>query len=178
MMSASSPDQAVVFARTDHASFGIRFLAGTIDLLVSGTVWLLLLLGASRFLFNGNTSMWTIVVTGLVVWSLYSVMLKHMGSNTIGYLLLGLRVVSFSGARPKLWVIVVRSLLGLFSPVNLLIDGMWLSGDPQRQALRDRVVGTYIIKGAAKPIGQGVICYVAIFAMGISIFGAEVSPLE
>jgi uncharacterized RDD family membrane protein YckC len=176
MMSATSPAEAVVFAKADHASFWARFLAGTIDLVVTLTAWLLLVLGTSRLL--GSASLVTIAATGIVVWSLYSVVLKYNGSSTLGYLLLGLKVLNYAGARPKLWAIVVRSLLGLFSPVNLVIDGMWLSGDPQRQALRDKVVGTYVIKGAARPTGRGVISYVAIFGMGISVFGAEVLSLE
>jgi len=40
-------------------------------------------------------------------------------------------------------------------PLNYLVDLVWLSGDPHRQAIRDKVAGTYVVRRKAVPIGAG-----------------------
>jgi hypothetical protein len=46
-----------------------------------------------------------------------------------------------------------------FGPLNWFMDLLWLSGDPHRQALRDKFAHTYVVKVRAKPAGTGEIIY-------------------
>jgi hypothetical protein len=39
--------------------------------------------------------------------------------------------------------------------MNWLLDLFWLSGDPHRQALRDKFAQTYVVKRTAIPVGAG-----------------------
>jgi hypothetical protein len=48
-----------------------------------------------------------------------------------------------------------RTLFAVLGPLNALLDLIWLGGDNDRQALRDKLAGTYVIRRGAQPLGTG-----------------------
>lgn len=46
-----------------------------------------------------------------------------------------------------------------FGPLNFFVDILWLNGEENRQTLRDKMFGTYVIKRQAQPEGTGKILY-------------------
>ena len=48
-----------------------------------------------------------------------------------------------------------RLMFGVLGPLNWMVDLLWLSGDPHRQALRDKLAGTYVVRKTAEPAGTG-----------------------
>jgi hypothetical protein len=50
-------------------------------------------------------------------------------------------------------------LFAVIGPINVIIDLIWISGDSHRQAMRDKLAGTYVIKNKAQPVGKGKIIY-------------------
>jgi len=47
-----------------------------------------------------------------------------------------------------------RFALLAIGPFELLTDLLWLTGEETKQTLRDKFVGTYVVKKTAIPIGE------------------------
>ena len=165
----------VIFRRNDCASFGLRLLAGAIDLLIAGIVLWIVLEVAVILVPQGDNSEGPIAVLSIVItWFFYFVILKYFGSRTVGYSLCGIRILSMKGCRPSLWTIAIRSLLGIFGPIHFVVDLVWLSNDPQCQALKDKITRTYVVKKRAKPLAEGKIVYIPYTILTMSLVFPEV----
>ena len=68
------------------------------------------------------------------------------------------RIVGQDGGKPGISSLTLRLLFGVLGPLNWL-DLVWLSGDTHRQALRDKLAGTYVVRKDARPAGTGKIVY-------------------
>jgi uncharacterized RDD family membrane protein YckC len=149
-------EAGVFFRREDYAPFWKRVLVDLLDLLVVGIIFFLFTLPViilsdelTRPVFNTITAM---LAATLV---LYFVVLKRSRFRTVGYRLFGVRIVGLDGNPPSYWALIVRLTFGFFGPLNWLLDLIWLSNDPHRQALRDKFANTYVIKASAAPVGTG-----------------------
>ena len=69
------------------------------------------------------------------------------------------RIVAQDGGRPGISSLTLRLLFGVLGPLNWLVDLVWLSGDTHRQALPDKLAGTYFVRKEARPSGTGKILY-------------------
>jgi uncharacterized RDD family membrane protein YckC len=105
----------------------------------------------------------------------YMVVLKRSDRGTLGYLLTGVRIVDLEGNRPSILTMTFRFLLLVYGPFNFILDIFWLGGDKDKQTLRDKVVGTYVINRQAVPVGNGTQKYVQYSLMTYSILFREVS---
>jgi uncharacterized RDD family membrane protein YckC len=86
---------------------------------------------------------------------LYLTVLKRTDFGTLGYWLTGVKIVNLKGKRPSLWQMTFRFIMLILGPFNFIVDVLWLGGDEHRQTLRDKVVGTYVVKDEAIPLGEG-----------------------
>ena len=93
----------------------------------------------------------------------WCVMLMRHG-QTPGKNLLGLRVVDATGAPIGLWhYLLHRVAAGTLLPaagtagVYLLLDLFWPSFDRNRQALHDKVAGTYVVEAAKSSMIEGAV---------------------
>jgi hypothetical protein len=59
-------------------------------------------------------------------------------------------------------------------PLNFLIDLMWLTGDANRQAIRDKFAGTYVVRQDAMPAGTGPILVRTYMFWGMTFLFREV----
>lgn len=156
----------VSFERGDCASFGLRLLVDLVDTLVV----VLLSVGAVFMLVKAVPS----VIAVAAIWFLYFALLKYFGA-TVGYLACGLKLLNIDGSRPAFWVVVFRCFFSFFGPlISFLIDLTWLTGDPQRQALRDKLSGTLVVKKSAVPLGRGTIACVSYTIMAWRFLFQEV----
>jgi len=105
---------------------------------------------------------------------LYLAFIKRSDWGTVGYRLTGVRIVNLEGKRPSIWQMTFRFLLLVFGPIHFLFDFFWLGGDEYRQTLRDKIVGTYVIKDDAVPLGTGEQLLVPYFLFGWSMVFREV----
>lgn len=154
----------VYFAADDYIGAGRRLLMVGVDTVVLGVmVWVLSVLW---FSLVGDAKGCAGVVV-LAMW-LYLVPLKRSGFRTIGYRVIGAKLVNLQGARPVLWLLTLRSLLWLFgfSPVTLLLEFFWCHVDDDRQSLRDRITNTCLVKQYATPIGTGEVHTAYYFSCG------------
>lgn len=165
----------VYYRRADHPGFFCRLLVDLIDL----TVVMLLMLLIMFLIALLCPSDW---YTGLAMlftaalWFIYFVLLKRSRIRTLGYVLFGTRIVSLHGQPPSLFAMSIRLLFAGLGPFNSLLDLIWIAGDEQRQALRDKFAGTYVIRRYATPCGQGPIVYNRYMLLGYNFLFRDVKP--
>jgi uncharacterized RDD family membrane protein YckC len=112
----------------------------------------------------------------LLAWS-YLAGLKVTSVPTLGYRLAKVQLVDLQGNRVSLWR-STRRFLFLFLSFANCIDMLLLSHDRNRQTLRDKLLGTYVIRRGARPLGSGPIAYPAYFVGGLSFVFSEVARPE
>ncbi len=187
MSNVSEKDNGVYFATKDYASLPKRIIVAVIDLTILILfAWLVSWLWSfwaespnveviaefgwlSAALFN-PTYFW--VITGTAYF--YLSIAKRSETRTVGYRVVGLKIIDENGRKPSLFKMSFRFILLVFGPFHLLVDLIWLGGDEGRQTLRDKFVGTYVIREDAKPIGVGNIEYVSYNFMGLSLLFREI----
>jgi uncharacterized RDD family membrane protein YckC len=169
--------RGVYYARAAYAGVLTRFLIMVIDLaaILAAGVALYLASRASYALAPENDDMMTVFLGS---WSLvtyvYLVFVESSSIGTLGFLLAGMKIVNLKGERPSFVRMTFRLLLWVLGPFHPLIDLLWLSGDRDRQTLRDKFAGTYVVRKAAVPCGEGAIRSVHYFLFGFSILFLEV----
>src|SRR5262245_30368909 len=124
---------AVYFRREDYAPFWLRLIIDIIDGIVAAVVGLTVLV-----ILWGSLEKNLLFLVCLGIFYAYFVLLKRTKLGTVGYLLAGVRIIGPDGNPASLGSLTVRLALMMLGPLNLL-DIIWLSGDPHRQALRDKL---------------------------------------
>jgi uncharacterized RDD family membrane protein YckC len=168
-----TPEQAVVYRIEDHLTVVRRLIVDIIDTTVATIVSLLITIGALPFA-DHEVVYFGILVTWPLVWVAYFVVLKASRFRTVGYVLCGARIVNLRGERPGYFALLGRLAFVLLGPFNFLVDLLWISSDPCRQALRDKVAHTYVIKISAVPSGAGQVVYRIYTVFGMTLLFAEV----
>jgi len=105
---------------------------------------------------------------------IYLSILKPSKYRTLGYIATGVKIVDLKGEKPAFLTMTARFVFLLFGPLAMIVDILWLTGEPTRQTLRDKYVGTYVIKKNARPIGKGNQRYVSLNFMGWNLMLREV----
>lgn len=174
-MSADQPaPMGVYYNRKDYAGVARRLLIDLIDVPVA-LVLSVLIVGA----------VWTVVPAteqspGIVlllcgaVWFAYFVLLKRSKFRTLGYIALGAQIVNLKGGQPSILSLVGRLFFAFAGPLNFLIDLFWLTGDANRQAIRDKFAGTYVVRLHATPAGAGPIMIRTYMFWGMTFLFREV----
>ncbi|UCG24290.1 MAG: RDD family protein [Chloroflexota bacterium] len=139
-----------------YAGFVSRLLALIVDV---GIVVIVLALGSSLLTtaidvlglqewFDstiGLISSLLAVVNGIAIVVGYLVLFWLLTGQTLGMMLMGLRVVSLDGGRVTLWRAILRIIGFLLFAVIFLIGFLWVLGDDKRQALHDKLAGTLVV---------------------------------
>ncbi len=122
------------------ASFGKRFLALLIDLVLAGFLGGVIYFVALVFLGRG-------LAFGLnfAFSTLYYTIGNGMG-GTWGASLAGVRVVNADGEPPGMVAGFVRYLFALLSGLVLLLGYLWAAWDRRSQTWHDMAAGTYVIE--------------------------------
>lgn len=142
----------VYYAADDYIGFSPRLVILFVDTAVLLVIaWFLAFIWLN-ITFEFNVAF--LVTVGLAIW-LYVVPLKRSKTRTIGYRLMGAKLVTLKGQRPSLLMLTFRSLLWLFGPCNFVVDLIWCGIDDDRQTIRDRFTNMCLVKNDAEPIGTG-----------------------
>jgi uncharacterized RDD family membrane protein YckC len=173
-MAAIAEDEVGVYCnRGDSPGFFVRLLVDAIDFFILAVLTFFLLVGWAMWV-PGNSGLGGIAAAVLVVlWWGYLVVLKWSVFGTFGYAIFGVRVVNLKGEAPSLVRLTARTLC--FFVFNTLVDLIFLASDDSRQALRDKLTGTYVVKRSAQPAGQGRLSYARVFFFGMALLYREVS---
>jgi uncharacterized RDD family membrane protein YckC len=164
----------VYYRREDYAGVARRLLIDLVDFpvaillcsMVVGAVWVLV----------ADLEDWGGVLLLLcgAVWFGYFVLLKHSRFRTLGYVIAGAQIVNMKGDRPGILSLSGRLLFALAGPINFLFDILWLTGDKDRQAFRDKFAGTYVVRKHSSPAGVGAIVMRTYMFWGMTFLFKEV----
>jgi len=153
-MSNTGTTQGVYYNLHDYAGFFRRIIIMAVD----GFVLLLacqLLTEVSWRVYPDELTYWrAYYISPWVLAYLYLVILKR-SIGTLGYLITRVRIVDMFGNRPSIVRMTGRFIWLLVLPIGFVLDIIWLTGEETRQTLRDKTVGTYVIRKKAKPVGTG-----------------------
>ena len=164
----------VYFRRDDYASFWLRLLIDVIDFLVFGAVCLALA-GTVFVLFQHTRMILNLTFTTCSALAFcYFVVLKRSTVGTIGFRICKVKVVGIDGRRAGWFGLIVRFSFGVLGPMNWFTDLLWLSGDTHRQALRDKITATYVVKRLAEPADTGKVVYRNYDIVGLNFVFREV----
>jgi uncharacterized RDD family membrane protein YckC len=142
-----------------YAGFTSRLMAVLIDI---GLIVIVLALGSSllsttvnilglgeRFdAFVGSTGLLagiSAVINGLVVVIGYLVLFWLLTGQTLGMMLLGLRVVSRTGGRVTFGRAILRIIGYILLPGIFFLGFLWILADDKREAWHDKLAGTYVV---------------------------------
>jgi uncharacterized RDD family membrane protein YckC len=170
------PDHfGVFYRREDYAGVGRRLLIDVLDSAFAAVVAtcisvLILLINIE----NRELTDLMISLVWICVWFGYFVVVKRSNLRTLGYRMLGVRVVNLKGERPSIIALAVRLLFVFGGPFNFLIDLIWITDNQNRQAMRDHFAGTYVIKRDAEPSGVGRIVWTPHHILGFNFIFKEV----
>ncbi len=162
----------VYYRRQDYAGLWRRLLAAIVDAIVvlaglfAVVIWTPL--AASMFLP---------FMAWLTLSFLYLVVCKRTRLRTLGYRLVRVRLVDIRGDAPRPLRVTFRlllTLMGGYSSALGLVDFLWITGDDHRQALRDKLAHTYVIRTGAQPAGRGPIVYDVYHVLAWTLYLAEV----
>ena len=109
---------------------------------------------------------------------LYLTLLKRSRIRTLGYILTAVRIVDIKGKRPSLLQMTTRLWPMLPVPWSFLFDLGWVADEPQRQILRDKWAGTFVVRRKAQPIGRALVRYKRIGFGGIFLIFPEIDQVE
>jgi uncharacterized RDD family membrane protein YckC len=172
-------DAGVYYRPEDYVPFARRLLIDLIDTSLL-TLFCAPVSIALAFLWPHEESVGILILaTWAVPWFCYFVLLKRSRFRTLGYILLGARIVNLRGERPSIASLTARLLFIVAGPANVLIDLFWIPSDPCHQAIRDKFAHTYVIRRAAEPAGVGKIAYRTYTMFGATLLFQEVqTPLQ
>ena len=156
----------------DYVGIGRRLIVIIVDslmlVLIGLVLWMpFLVLILSRVIPSDPSGMFWIFFL-LAIW-VYLAPIKRSDSGTVGYRLLGIKLVSTKGGRPSLINMTIRMMLWMFGPFNFVLDLLWLGADSENQSLRDCYLSTYLVVRNAKPIGRAPVHLTRYNAMGFAL---------
>ncbi|GGA03456.1 putative membrane protein YteJ [Paenibacillus marchantiophytorum] len=127
-----------------YAGFWIRFVAVLLDGIAIQAVFVLLSFIVNISPFKPNLGM--SVLQYAISWS-YSVILTVLLGQTLGKMIMGIRVIRKDGL-PNTWgSILLREIIGKIVSTIILCIGYIMAGiDSEKRGLHDRMAGTRVVK--------------------------------
>jgi uncharacterized RDD family membrane protein YckC len=88
----------------------------------------------------------------VVLLATYGALMWKLRGTTVGGIVCNLQVVRLDG-RPISWDTAVVRALGCFLSLAVAFLGfIWIAFDPERQSWHDKIAGTVVVQGKAKPL--------------------------
>jgi uncharacterized RDD family membrane protein YckC len=152
-------EKGAYFRLEDYASFWVRVLVDLVDVLVFGILCVMLATCVLVIFPLNRTALNVIFLSWMAVAFSYFVVLKRSTFRTLGYRLGGVRIVALNGQPPTYSSLAFRLMFGMLGPINWIVDLVWLLNDTNRQSLRDKFAGTYVVKTKSQTAGEGQIVF-------------------
>ena len=168
-------DYGVYYDSKSYAGFWLRVFSWAVDLILLSIIVILY----SLIYFNSQNS--SMLAFNIYFWGsfftchLYLTLVKTSNSSTLGFWLAKIKVVDLYGKKPSFLTMTFRFLLLAIGPFGLITDLLWITSEETKQTLRDKFMGTFVVKKAAEPIGKGLIQHVRLFIFRWNLIIKEVS---
>ena len=132
-------------AQFRYAGFGIRFIAYTVDAILSLAFSFIL----SRVLYSTTLSLlkaevWNLII-GLTIYSIYEIFLTYKYGGTVGKILMKCPVVDENGKHITLVQSIIRYFSKWLSTIILGIGYLMIIWTPKKQGLHDKIAKTYVV---------------------------------
>ena len=124
-----------------YVGFLTRFAAATIDAIV---VWLFyFVLSSFSYLFPLYLRLSLVfLLAGLLYFWLFT----GLKGQTLGKMLLGIKVVTIQGDKPGLTIAALREILGkALSAIVLFLGFFWIALDVKKQGWHDKIANTFVV---------------------------------
>ena len=133
----------------DYAGIGVRLAAFFIDLMVTfvlvSVLALVLGLSGPEFFTQGE-GVTVLDYLGYVLPLAYAVLFIGLRGQTIGKMVVGVKVIREDGSLPGLGSAALRETFGkLISGVALLLGYIWIGFDSKKQGWHDKIAGTVVV---------------------------------
>jgi len=174
-------EEGVFYPIEGYAGVWLRLMIELIDTSIVIVVSVLCIGVGSVFVLvgfipAGESLSLTIVVSLSLIWFGYFVLLKRSKLGTVGYRIGHTKLVNLQGNNPSLYCLTLRLIFAVIGPLNILLDLLWIPGDPCQQSLRDKFAHTYVIKRDSKVAGRGKIVFRRYSVWGWNLLFQEVDP--
>jgi uncharacterized RDD family membrane protein YckC len=158
----------VYYASVDYRGLTPRILIVIVDLVVLFAAFFAFAIAFDTFRRHGDRyAALSLLAFFLAVFGYLTVLKATFG--TAGYWLTGSRIVNLRGQRPSVLRMTLRLIMFLFFPISFIGDFIWCMVDEDRQTLRDRFAGTFVIRWYAEPIGNGAVHLTHYHAFGLAL---------
>lgn len=128
-------EQRVEHAGLEYISFWPRFGATVIDAIITGS---------GSAIISAITG---VPALGSILSILYYVLLIGLQGQTVGKMVLHIRVIDARGNAPGIWRAILREVLGkLVSTVGLLLGYLWIIRDREKRGWHDYIAGTWVVR--------------------------------
>ncbi len=165
-------NQGVVYSPHDYASFSLRLIIVIID--ITAIVILTVLLSSFFSILRLEFNNFFILGAYFLLPICYMTTVKTSRLRTLGYRVAGVKIVNLQGSKPRFSTMLFRFLITLVGPFQLPLNILWICNDTNKQSLRDKLAGTYVVKNNAAIIGQGEIIARDYFILGFCLLFREV----
>lgn len=132
-----------------YAGFWTRFWAYLFDLLIIASIgWLLIRPVFRLFNLELQTSIWyaPITIISIIVFYGYFLLMTYFFGQTLGKMILGIRVVSLHPEKLSLSTLVFREIVGrIISVVPFNLPYIVVGFTPKKQAIHDFIADTVVI---------------------------------
>jgi tetratricopeptide (TPR) repeat protein/DNA-directed RNA polymerase subunit RPC12/RpoP len=155
------------YNRDDYGGYWRRHFAIGIDL----TILTILFNITSLFLSNLSAIFYFLIIL------IYFLGTKGYRGQTLGYQILGIKIISVDGKRVTLLQILIRLISSIFSELALGLGYIWLVFDKNRQTWHDKIAGTYVIRTKALPTHITEVSQTGLIKYKIVIFQCLLIPI-
>ena len=130
-----SPEPRIApIVAVEYMGFWIRLVATIVDVVI---IWL----------FFWMLSLVLLSSAILVGPLLYYWLFTGLKGQTLGKMLVGIKVVDAQGNRPGLFLAALREVLGkIISTIVFYLGFFWSAWDRQKQGWHDKIADTYVVK--------------------------------
>lgn len=131
----------------NYVGFGRRFVAAILDGLIIGAINFIIGIIVRLMVGSDTSSMLILNGISLIIGIGYVVVYQAKMSQTLGKKVMGIKVVNEQGTTPSMMTFFLRDVIGkLVSGFILGIGYLMVLWDSKKQALHDKIAGTYVIK--------------------------------
>lgn len=177
-MNNSDENFGVIYEKKEYAGFLKRVVIALVDIIVIGVVSVCCLY-VTYFIFYYEDTFYKFNFFFTLIFSIfYLAVLKRSRFRTVGYILTRVKVVDLNGQRPSIFKMILRVLLQLIGPFEIVIDILWLTSEATKQTLRDKYIGTYVINQHAVQIRKAKLQNVYLGFMGWYLMYREVQESQ
>ncbi|WP_064092638.1 RDD family protein [Rossellomorea aquimaris] len=131
------------------AGFWIRFWAYLLDLVVIGSLSRLLVTPIFKLLglpvIEGSMFAPFSIITSIVFYGYFILMTRYF-SQTIGKMVLGIKVIDLKGNKPSWSTIIFRELIGRFISTTIFILYVVVAFTNKKQGIHDLFADTTVVK--------------------------------